>query len=47
MLEDSFVLNGHPATVRCLAFDPVETSLLVSGGIVDPAIRIWNVARQQ
>jgi len=36
------VLTGHKATIRTLCFHPMEDHLLLSGGIVDSEIKVWN-----
>lgn len=36
------VLTGHKATIRTLCFHPLEDHLLLSGGIVDGEIKVWN-----
>ena len=39
---EGVILQGHTATVRCLAFDAVDNNLLVSGGI-DMGLKVWDV----
>jgi WD40 repeat protein len=36
------LLVGHSATVRALCFHPLDDRILVSGGIVDPELKVWN-----
>jgi WD40 repeat protein len=36
------VLTGHKATIRTLCFHPMEDHLLLSGGIVESEIKVWN-----
>mmetsp|Transcript_28389 Transcript_28389/g.13138 ORF Transcript_28389/g.13138 Transcript_28389/m.13138 type:complete len:130 (+) Transcript_28389:111-500(+) len=35
-------LVGHSGTVRCLCFHPTDDRLLLSGGVVDQDILVWN-----
>ena len=39
---EGVILQGHTATVRCLAFDAGDPSVLVSGGI-DAGLKVWDL----
>jgi len=41
------VLAGSQGTVRTVCFHPEEDSILLSGGMVDPDIKVWNVETGQ
>lgn len=36
------VLEGHSAIVRTLCFNPANDLILLSGGIVDTDIKVWD-----
>ena len=40
-------LTGHSGTVRALAFHPVDEKILLSGGIVDTDVKVWNTETGQ
>ena len=36
------VLEGHSAIVRTLCFSPTNDLILLSGGLVDTEIKVWD-----
>lgn len=36
------VLEGHSAIVRTLCFNPTNDLILLSGGLVDKEIKVWD-----
>lgn len=40
-------LSGHKATVRTLCYHPLDDHILLSGGIVDSEIKVWNTETAQ
>ena len=40
-------LTGHKATVRTLCYHPIDDHILLSGGIVDSEIKVWNTETAQ
>lgn len=36
------VLEGHSAIVRTLCFNPINDLILLSGGLVDKDIKVWD-----
>mmetsp|Transcript_21393 Transcript_21393/g.20565 ORF Transcript_21393/g.20565 Transcript_21393/m.20565 type:complete len:88 (+) Transcript_21393:826-1089(+) len=36
------VLEGHQAIVRTLCFNPVNDLILLSGGIIDTEVKMWD-----
>lgn len=41
------ILTGSQGTVRTVCFNPLEDSMLLSGGMVDPDIKVWNIETGQ